>query len=61
MNKIILFIIIVNVIFSAQGFKNKSFLDKYLFSEGAILHKKEYYRLITSGFLYHLLIYFSPN
>lgn len=52
-------IIIANFIFSYKGFKNRVFFDKYAFVVERILLFKEYWRLITSGFLHvswqHLL------
>lgn len=52
-------IIIANFIFSYKGFKNRIFFDKYAFVVERILLFKEYWRLITSGFLHvswqHLL------
>ncbi len=48
---ITLLIIISNIYISFKGFKNFSFFEKYKFN---IYHlkKKEYYRLISSGFLH---------
>lgn len=52
-------IIGLNIIMSYYGFKNPSFFKKYLFSPDAIIHKKEYIRIVSSGFLHvdwmHLL------
>lgn len=45
-------IILANVIFSYQGFKDMNFLDKNVFRVGSILKNKEYKRLISSGFLH---------
>lgn len=45
-------LIIANFIFSYQGFKSSIFLDKYVFEVDKILLKKDYKRLITSGFLH---------
>jgi membrane associated rhomboid family serine protease len=54
-----LVIIIVNVIFSYKGLKDRAFFDRYAFVVERILLFKEYWRLITSGFLHvswkHLL------
>lgn len=47
-----LLLILANVIVSYQGLKKDSFQDKYLFRVEDILLKKQYYRLITSGFLH---------
>ena len=53
-------IILINVIVSWQGFRNGAFFDRYSFRVDNILAGKQYYRLITSGFLHigwtHLLL-----
>lgn len=58
MNKITLALIILNVLFSLQGFKDSSFFNKYKFQISSI-SQKDYVRLISSGFLHvdfsHLL------
>ena len=48
---ITLLIIISNIYISFKGFKNFSFFEKYKFNI-YYLKKKEYYRLISSGFLH---------
>ncbi len=52
-------IILLNLLFSFQGFKDSVYLDKNAFRIGSILKKKEYKRLLTSGFIHanwsHLL------
>jgi membrane associated rhomboid family serine protease len=52
-------IILATVLFSYQGFKSPAFEGKYIFRPQAILAHKEFYRLLTSGFLHadwrHLL------
>lgn len=57
-NKITLVLIILNVLFSLQGFKDSSFFNKYKFQISSIT-QKDYIRLISSGFLHvdfsHLL------
>lgn len=45
-------LIILNVIVSYYGLKNHSFLDGYKFEVDSILIRKDYKRLITSGFLH---------
>ncbi|MDG2150943.1 MAG: rhomboid family intramembrane serine protease [Polaribacter sp.] len=50
-NQAVLLIIIANVLFSMQGFKKYSFLDKYKFQVGKIL-SGEKIRVFTSGFLH---------
>lgn len=56
---ITLFLTLITVIFSYQGLQNKAFFDKYAFNIEGVLKYKEYYRLISSGFLHgswwHLL------
>jgi membrane associated rhomboid family serine protease len=56
---ITLFLTLITVIFSYQGLQNKAFFDKYAFNIEDVLKYKEYYRLISSGFLHgswwHLL------
>lgn len=51
MNILILFIAITAII-SFMAFNNPAITEKYKFSVGAILHKKEYIRLLSSGFLH---------
>jgi len=52
-------IIGLNVLFSLQGFKNSSLFERYKFQVDAILNRKQYERMFTSGFLHanmqHLL------
>ena len=45
-------IIIVNLIVSWKGFKDRVFYERYSFNVERVLIHKEYYRLITSGFLH---------
>jgi len=58
MNKVTLAIIVINVLFSLQGFKDSAWFNKYKFQIGPIA-QKDYVRLISSGFLHvdfsHLL------
>lgn len=59
MGAVTLGIIIVNGLFSYKGFEDKTFFEKYLFQMDKVLYQKQYYRLVTSGFLHgdwsHLL------
>lgn len=52
-------LIIANVVISYKGLKEHSFLDRYKFEVDKVLIDKEYFRLISSGFLHldwqHLL------
>ena len=58
-NPLTLLLTLITVVFSYQGLQNKAFFDKYAFNIEGILKYKEYYRLISSGFLHgswwHLL------
>ncbi|WP_313375113.1 rhomboid family intramembrane serine protease [Chishuiella sp.] len=49
---ITILIIGLNVIISWKGFNDYSFFDKYKFQIGSIVHNKEYYRILSSGFLH---------
>lgn len=50
---IITFLLIVaNVLISYRGFNNKAFYEKYKFEVDDILLRKEYLRMLTSGFLH---------
>ncbi|MCJ7932224.1 MAG: rhomboid family intramembrane serine protease [Chryseobacterium sp.] len=51
MNILIAFIVITAII-SFIAFNNPAITEKYKFSVGAILHRKEYIRLLSSGFLH---------
>ncbi len=45
-------LIVINVIVSYQGFNNQTFFNGYKFEVDAIFKRKDYKRLITSGFLH---------
>jgi membrane associated rhomboid family serine protease len=45
-------IIAANFLISYKGFNDRAFFEKYKFEVDKILIEKEYYRLITSGFLH---------
>jgi len=45
-------LIIVNVAFSYRGLTNESFFESYKFEVDKILIRKDYIRLVTSGFLH---------
>jgi membrane associated rhomboid family serine protease len=53
-------IVVFTVFWSYRGFKDRRFTDKYVFSPPRILRDKQYYRLLSSGFLHlnwpHLLL-----
>lgn len=50
--KVTLLIIIVNAIISIIGFSNSTFLYKYMFRVGDVIYRKEYIRILSSGFLH---------
>jgi len=56
---ITLAIIIANALASFYGWSNTSVIDKWVFNSYKIYHKREYWRLLTSGFIHsnmsHLL------
>ena len=45
-------LIVANVIFSLRGFRDRMFLERYIFFVDRIIGGGEYYRLLTSGFLH---------
>ncbi len=45
-------IILINLLVSYRGFKDRVFYNKYAFNVSAILAGKDYKRIITSGFLH---------
>ncbi|MEO0585880.1 MAG: rhomboid family intramembrane serine protease [Bacteroidota bacterium] len=53
-------LILVNVLFSIQGFNRYDWKEKYVFSTERILLMREYYRIVSSAFLHanwlHLLM-----
>lgn len=49
---ILIICIIVTAIISFVAFNNPGITEKYKFNVGAILHRKEYIRLLSSGFLH---------
>jgi membrane associated rhomboid family serine protease len=55
-----LLLIVANIAFSYKGFTNRAFFDGYKFEVDKILIKKDYKRLVSSGFLHvswtHLLL-----
>jgi membrane associated rhomboid family serine protease len=54
-----LIIIVINLLVSYKGLKDGAFFEQYKFEVDGILVRKEFYRLVTSGFLHvsweHLL------
>lgn len=57
---ITLILMVINIGFSVYAFSNPIIIERYKFHVGAVLYRKEWYRLITSGFLHgswmHLLM-----
>lgn len=45
-------LILVNVLISIKGFNDPSFFEKWMFKVDRIIHNKEYYRLLSSGFVH---------
>ncbi|MCD1116904.1 rhomboid family intramembrane serine protease [Chryseobacterium turcicum] len=60
MDTIVIIIIAVTCIISYLALNDMRMFEKYKFNVGAILHRKEYFRLLTAGFLHadfmHLLL-----
>ncbi len=54
-------IILLNLLFSYKGFKDSVFFDQYLFRVEEILSKKEYKRLLSSGFLHGSWVHLGFN
>ncbi len=61
MNTVLLVIIVATAIISYMGFNNLQLFEKYKFNVGAILHRKEYIRLLSSGFLHGSLMHLLLN
>jgi membrane associated rhomboid family serine protease len=49
---LVLIIIVVTAIVSYKGFSNNRFLEEYEFEVDRVLVDRQYYRLVTSGFLH---------
>ncbi len=47
-----LVILVLNLIVSYKGFTDQSFFERFKFQVEAVLHRREYWRIITSGFLH---------
>ncbi|OBW45737.1 Rhomboid family protein [Chryseobacterium sp. BGARF1] len=60
MNTIVIIIIAITCIISYLALNDMRMFEKYKFNVGAILHRREYFRLLTAGFLHadfmHLLL-----
>lgn len=61
MSSILLIIIAITAIVSFIAFSNSTIFEKYKFNVGAIVHKKEYVRLISAGFLHADLMHLLFN
>lgn len=57
---ILLFVIVICVV-SYQAFKNLQFYEQYLFEVDAILGRKEYVRMFSSGFLHVNMMHLAFN
>ncbi len=54
-------LIAANVAASLFAFTNSAFMNKNLFHVGPILHRREYHRLLTSGFLHGGMLHLFIN
>ena len=54
-------ILVITGVTSFQGFKNRAFQERFIFNPTAILRDKEYFRLVTSGFLHLNWMHFACN
>lgn len=61
MDIIIIVTIAITAIISYLGFQNQLLFEKYKFNVSSILYKKEYIRLLSSGFLHADLMHFGFN
>ena len=52
MHPVLIAVIAITVIISLAGFQNVSVFEKYKFNVSAIKYKKEYFRLLSAGFLH---------
>ena len=52
MNNVVYIIIAITTLVSYNGFKDRAFFEKYMLRVGSILNGKEYFRVISSGFLH---------
>jgi len=60
-DNITLILLAANLVFSIYGFQKPEIIDKYKLHVGSILHKKEYIRILTSGFLHGNFIHLFVN
>ena len=58
---ITLVLLAANILLSVMAFNDDAFMKKNLFIVGPILRGKEYYRLISSGFLHLNLMHLFIN
>ncbi|SHK83975.1 Membrane associated serine protease, rhomboid family [Chitinophaga jiangningensis] len=49
---VVILLLLANVIFSAIGFRNKNFFYKYQFVVEKVLLQRQYWRVLTAGFLH---------
>lgn len=52
MNIVVIILIAITCFISYRGFQDRALFEKYKFNVGAISQRKEYIRLISSGFLH---------
>lgn len=60
-DNITLLLLVANLVFSIYAFQTPGILDKYKFNVGAVLHRKEYHRILTSGFLHANFVHLFVN
>lgn len=57
---VVILLLLANVVFSFKGFRNKYFFHKYQFIVEKVLLQRQYWRVITAGFLHvgwgHLVV-----
>ena len=54
-------LLVANVVFSYFGFQRAGWMDKYMFWVEKILIRKEYVRMVSSGFLHVDLVHIVMN
>lgn len=61
MNTIVIIIIAITCIISYMALNDMRVFEKYKFNVGAIQHRKEYFRLLTAGFLHADFMHLALN
>lgn len=54
-------IVAANVILSFIGFQNREFLSKWVFNAYQVVHRKEYYRVVTHAFIHGSVLHLLFN